>query len=46
MQQCSWSVKCLLTCLLVAVSICGMAQPLDPMVPINPEMADAKTLAA
>ena len=24
----------------------AMAAPLDPMVPVNPDMADAKTLAA
>ena len=46
MPQSSLSVKCLLAFLLVAVSIRDLAQPLDPMVPINPEMADAKTLAA
>ncbi|MBR2839106.1 MAG: hypothetical protein IKE55_10010 [Kiritimatiellae bacterium] len=25
---------------------CAMARPLDPMVPVNPDMSDAKTLAA
>ena len=29
-----------------AAAFCAAAQPLDPMVPINPDMADAKTLAA
>ena len=29
-----------------AAAFCDAAQPLDPMVPINPDMADAKTLAA
>ena len=28
------------------VAFCALARPLDPMVPINPDMADAKTLAA
>lgn len=45
MLQSSWLVKRLFVCLLSAVSIRAMAQPLDPMVPLNPEMADAKTLA-
>ena len=27
------------------MTLCVAAQPLDPMVPINPDMADAKTLA-
>ena len=37
----------LFACLAVCVvAFCAVARPLDPMVPINPDMADAKTLAA
>ena len=32
--------------LCAALVLSAEAQPLDPMVPINPDMADAKTLAA
>jgi len=38
-------MKKLLTICLTGLSLSVAAQPLDPMVPINPDMADAKTLA-